>query len=74
MQRVAREAIERADAEEKQRLLALERQRQQERIMERVQMIGKCCMGYQWIKQSGGYRCAGGSHFVTDKQINAQFT
>ena len=70
LQRLAQEAIEKADAIEKIRLQELERLRQQEAIMERVQMIGRCCMGYAWIKSEGGYRCAGGSHFVSDSMVN----
>ena len=71
LQRLAQEAIERADAVEKVRLQELERIRQEEAIMERVQMIGRCCMGYEWCKAPGGYRCAGGSHFVPDSMVNS---
>jgi len=28
-----------------------------------------CEMGYKWIKESNGYRCAGGSHFMGDHEI-----
>ena len=70
LQRQAREAIERADAAEKLRLIEEERVRQEEAIMIRIAMIGKCCMGFDWIKQGGGYRCAGGSHFVSDAQVS----
>jgi AAA+ superfamily predicted ATPase len=72
-QRLAREAIERADAAEKQRLKEEEQRRQQQAVMERVAMIGKCPMSFAWIKQGGGYRCAGGSHFVSDEQLTKLF-
>jgi predicted kinase len=35
----------------------------------KLKMMGVCCAGFRWIKQNGGYRCAGGSHFVTDSQL-----
>jgi hypothetical protein len=35
----------------------------------KLQSMGVCVAGYQWIKQSNGYRCAGGSHFVTNTQL-----
>lgn len=30
---------------------------------------GLCPMGYEWIRQGDGYRCAGGSHFVGDGEM-----
>lgn len=34
-----------------------------------LRMMGVCCQGYVWRKQSGGYRCAGGAHWVSDGDI-----
>jgi hypothetical protein len=31
--------------------------------------MGVCVAGFTWIKQSGGYRCAGGSHWVDYSQL-----
>lgn len=46
------------------------RQRQQEaKAQAALRQMGVCVAGFQWIKQHGGYRCAGGSHFVTDQQL-----
>jgi hypothetical protein len=74
LQRLAREAIELADrlAEhaEKTRLIEAERQRKKMAVMERVKMIGRCCMGYEWLTAPGGYICAGGSHFVANSMVN----
>jgi AAA+ superfamily predicted ATPase len=58
-----------AEAREKilERLLEEERRRQEEReLQKKLQTMGLCPAGYRWIKQAGGYRCAGGSHFVSD--------
>ena len=70
LQRQAQEAIRKADAAEKVLLIAQEKKRQAEAIMERVKMIGRCCAGFEWLKTDGGYRCAGGSHFVSDSMVN----
>ena len=49
---------------------ALERRRLEEaRMQERLRSMSVCPMGYRWIKQAGGYRCAGGSHFVSNMQL-----
>jgi hypothetical protein len=35
-----------------------------EDIHEKLRKMGTCISGYEWIEQDGGYRCAGGGHFV----------
>nr|XP_018911146.1 PREDICTED: uncharacterized protein LOC109039891 [Bemisia tabaci]XP_018911147.1 PREDICTED: uncharacterized protein LOC109039891 [Bemisia tabaci] len=66
--------LKRAQEEEERRLQALreaqqrERQREQE-AQKKLRQMGVCPVGYRWIKQSSGYRCAGGSHFVSDQQL-----
>jgi hypothetical protein len=56
----------RRDAE----LAALEEQRAKEKkTQRRLRELGPCPAGYHWIKQSSGYRCAGGSHWLSDEQI-----
>ncbi|KAI0541591.1 P-loop containing nucleoside triphosphate hydrolase protein [Xylaria digitata] len=35
----------------------------------RLKRMGVCPMGYEWIPQAGGYRCTGGSHYMTNKQL-----
>merc|ERR1719345_687929 len=32
---------------------------------------GKCPMNYDWNKIAGGWRCSGGTHFMTDAQVAA---
>jgi AAA+ superfamily predicted ATPase len=36
----------------------------------KLMAMGSCPVGYQWIKQNGGYTCAGGSHYMSDKQVD----
>jgi hypothetical protein len=62
--------LERRRMEEE--LVAIERERERERkAQERLRTLGVCPAGYQWIKQLGGYRCGGGTHVVSDAQIEA---
>lgn len=42
---------------------------EEERAQKRLRQMGLCVAGYQWIRQSTGYRCAGGSHFVSHDQL-----
>lgn len=46
-----------------------ERKRKEEEARRKLEISGMCPMGYQWIKQAGGYRCAGGSHFMSDAAL-----
>ncbi|KAH7014058.1 P-loop containing nucleoside triphosphate hydrolase protein [Macrophomina phaseolina] len=67
-------AIKRARQEVEERLKKAqeeeERRRQEEaKVQKKLRDMGVCPMGYRWIKQSSGYRCAGGSHFVSNAQI-----
>lgn len=63
------------DAAEKrwQRLREEDRARHKEvnKVQEKLRRIGNCEMGYPWIKQSGGWRCGGGTHFVSDGEFEA---
>lgn len=56
------------------RLLKEEARRKKEaEIRAKLAALGACPVGYAWIRQSGGgYRCAGGSHFMSDAQISAR--
>ena len=46
-----------------------EKTKQEEVVQEHLQMMGKCPVGFEWLKAEGGYRCAGGSHFVCDGDL-----
>ena len=61
---------ERADAALKKKQKEEEEKRQRELEMQRkLDQMGLCPMGYQWIRQASGYRCAGGSHFISHDGI-----
>eukprot|EP01102_Stenamoeba_stenopodia_P015290 TRINITY_DN5195_c0_g1_i1.p1 TRINITY_DN5195_c0_g1~~TRINITY_DN5195_c0_g1_i1.p1 ORF type:complete len:387 (-),score=91.78 TRINITY_DN5195_c0_g1_i1:151-1311(-) len=61
------EAIRREE-DEKQRCSEEER-KQKAAIQQKLRSMGVCPVGYRWIPVPGGYRCAGGSHFVTSAQL-----
>lgn len=42
----------------------------EEKIQNALQAMGRCEAGYCWTKQEGGYRCEGGSHFVSDRELS----
>ena len=46
-----------------------ERRRKEREAQKKLREMGVCCAGYRWIKQAHGYRCAGGSHYVSDAQL-----
>ena len=43
--------------------------RKEQAAQQKLRNLGVCVAGFRWIKQAGGYRCAGGAHFVTDAQL-----
>ncbi|CEL08765.1 hypothetical protein ASPCAL11910 [Aspergillus calidoustus] len=43
--------------------------RKEQNIQHRLRQMGVCPMGYRWIKQTSGYRCAGGSHYVSNVDL-----
>ena len=66
-----------ADAKRERELAEIERKRQeleetlrrQALEQQKLARMGVCPAGYHWIRQSGGYRCAGGSHWVSDGKM-----
>ncbi|GJC87141.1 NFX1-type zinc finger-containing protein 1 [Colletotrichum liriopes] len=59
----AREAILKELLEEE------ERRKKEEEQRKKAAMMGKCPVGYSWIKQARGFRCAGGLHEISDEQL-----
>ncbi len=71
LQRAAREAST-AAARDKivKRLLEEEaRRKMEEAAREKLKALGVCPMGYDWIRQAAGWRCAGGSHWMAESQL-----
>jgi hypothetical protein len=60
--------VERNKLEAKRRA-EQERRNSEARAQQKLRNMGVCVQGFQWIKSSGGYRCAGGGHFVSDAQL-----
>ncbi|RFU29072.1 hypothetical protein B7463_g7259, partial [Scytalidium lignicola] len=46
-----------------------EERRKEQATQHKLKHMGLCVMGFRWIKQPGGYRCAGGAHFVSNVQL-----
>jgi hypothetical protein len=61
-ERIHRELERRKQAEE-------ERRKKEDLAQSRLRQMGVCVAGFRWIKQGGGYRCAGGFHWVDDSQL-----
>jgi hypothetical protein len=52
-------------------LAAIEQAREDEKQRQKkLRELGPCPAGYRWTKQSSGYRCAGGSHFLDDAMLD----
>jgi hypothetical protein len=57
-------------AQEAARLQKLEEERRKEaQVQQKIRHMGLCVAGFRWVKMSGGYRCAGGSHFLSNGQL-----
>ena len=57
-------------AKDAARLKKLEEERREEaKVQQKIRQMGQCVAGFKWLKVSGGYRCAGGSHFLSNGQL-----
>ena len=66
----ARRAREKAAAELQAKKEEERKQREQEaKAQRKLRELGVCSAGFRWIKMGDGYRCAGGSHFVSASQL-----
>lgn len=53
----------------KQQEALAEARRKEQANQRKLKNMGVCVAGFQWVKQSYGYRCAGGTHFVSNAQL-----
>lgn len=67
---------EEARLDEIRRLEALQKaqeadalRRKHEAMLQKLQVMGLCPAGFSWYRQGGGWRCNGGSHWVSDMQL-----
>ncbi|KAK0188469.1 P-loop containing nucleoside triphosphate hydrolase protein [Armillaria mellea] len=66
----AREERERREAELQARREAEEKARKEaQRVQTKLRQMGVCVAGFEWIKQSDGYCCAGGAHSVSNAEL-----
>jgi hypothetical protein len=40
-------------------------------VQQALQSIGQCEAGFDWVREGSGYRCKGGSHYVSDSQVQS---
>lgn len=60
------------DAEERLRKMQAEaekRRQQEAAVQKKIRDMGICPQGFRWIQQGGGYRCAGGAHYLSNHQL-----
>jgi len=73
----AKLAAERRKCEEEEhrrREEAARRKREEQRIKEKLRQISPCPAGFNWHRMGGGWRCGGGSHFVSDAELRKSFS
>ncbi|OJJ44977.1 hypothetical protein ASPZODRAFT_70336 [Penicilliopsis zonata CBS 506.65] len=74
-ERIERELARRKQEEELERIRRKREEMEQKRLQDqkaraKLRQMGVCSGGYNWVKQSDGYRCAGGICFVSNAQLN----
>lgn len=72
------EEARRIEEEMRKKREELARQREkierERKLQEKLQRIGNCPAGFEWIKVSGGYRCSGGSHHVSQSELDRHYS
>lgn len=65
----ARREREKAKEEFERMRIARIRQKREKAVQDTLRNMGVCVQGFQWVKQAGGYRCAGGAHFIANERL-----
>lgn len=60
------ELVARIEQEKKARE---QERRREEAVQAKLRQMGVCVAGFRWIKQASGYRCAGGTHYLSNAQL-----
>lgn len=56
----------------KEQMVQEEKKLQEEAAQKKLMELGLCPQGFRWIKQDNGYRCAGGSHYMSNEALSSQ--
>lgn len=66
---------EELERQRKEREIQKEKEKERKRLatIRRLQIIGRCPAGFEWYQQGCGWRCGGGSHFVSDEELRKRF-
>ena len=59
---------------DKRKKSSTEQNDEAEKIQSKIRSLHLCPRGFRWFKIEGGWRCKGGSHFVTDQQLKESFS
>lgn len=43
--------------------------KQEQEAQKKLRQMGFCPVRFRWVKQASGYRCAGGTHFMSNERI-----
>jgi len=68
-ERERREQMEIVAKMEQERKAREQERRREEAVQAKLRQMGVCVAGFRWIKQALGYRCAGGSHYISNAQL-----
>ncbi|KAK0239335.1 P-loop containing nucleoside triphosphate hydrolase protein [Armillaria nabsnona] len=67
--RAREERARREAALEAQREAEEKARKEEQKAQTKLREMGVCVAGFHWIKQPHGYRCAGGTHYISNAQL-----